>query len=61
MDNASQPNVDLNSLPPYLTVKEYAAIMRVTEKAAYAGVRDGTIKSKQAGRRIHIRSEVLPD
>ncbi len=59
MDDA--PPDDLTKLPHWLTVTEYAAIMRITTKAAYAGIRDGSILSRRAGRWIRIpRSEVLP-
>lgn len=46
---------DSNATPPaYLTVREFATILRLNVKTVYAAIEAGTIKAVRFGRTIRI-------
>lgn len=50
---------DQQDLPPFLTVKEAAAYLRVNVKTVYAAIADGTLHAVRFGRTLRIPREVL--
>lgn len=51
--------IDLENLPPLLTVSELASVLRIGRNPAYQLVKSGSIQSIRVGRSIRIPRNAL--